>query len=368
MKISYVDEANRFFLETEAEMDPDAALFIKFFRDPTFWLWFGDELRSLASRSIMEDASARPELDRYLHGLICADKFSDGDGTVIRAMTEVLSHTPEVFSRCLCLPRMSMRGSLDDDRGPHSRFGSSRFMSYLWEALGSGADSVLSALTGPLEAGLTPLVISATLNLPTTTDAVLGASEDELRTGLAIRILTAVNELSLPGSEPRTVVDVLGGNIHENINREGYLSWPEWQLLPLLTGGIEYARTFDIDLIAVSRSEPIGGGENSIWSAAFLVGHAASSNELHEYFCETLLPTGDPAEVMKGIWSMGTAMGKWAPGYIEANREVFFATEPPSSHSLESLIRHGVEKRTVMSHPGFSREAKGRILSSDLGI
>lgn len=368
MQDSYLSEAKRFFRETDQEIDPDSAVFIKFFKDPSFWIWFGGEIRLLIHQCGDQDLTARPTLDRYLHGLICADRYLGGNGAVIQSMKEVLTHTPEILSGWVCLPELSLKKSLDEDIGPHSKFASSRLLTYLWATFGENAADMLEAFTGHLGDDLKPLVISAALGSPSCPKIITDSSEADLRKGLVVRLLTAVQSSSLPGGDSITAQQAFSGAVHANIGRDGYLAWPEWQLLPLLTGGIEYAREHCIDLVQVSKYEPVGGRDISIWTAAFMVGHAASSEALHRYFCDVLLPTGDPAEIMKNVWSMGTAMGKWAPRYIEKHREVFFATPSPSQSSLESLIGHGVPKRTVMSHPGFSRQAKGRILSDDLGM
>lgn len=368
MQGSYESEVIRFFRETEDEIDPDAAIFIRFFRDPAFWLWFGDEIKRLCSQAELQDSSARPKLDRYLHGLICADTHEGQNGSVIHAMTEVLHHSPEVFSGLLCLPALELEKSLEVDAGPHSRFASSRFINHLWAILGSGASSILESITGPIGDELRPMVVSASIGLPSFPEDAQKLSVIELRSGLLLKLLTNVQSTSLPGSQPITAYQVFDDAALNGLSREGYLDWPEWQLLPLIPGGIEFARDHGIDLIEVSRVHPIGGKEVSIWSAAFMVGHAASSDALHDFFCNELLPSGDPTEIMKNIWSMGTAMSKWAPGYIAKHREVFLATPAPSEAKLEQLIRYGVDKRTVLSHPDFSQQAKGRVLSDDLGM
>ena len=367
MQRSFLSEANQFFRDTDEEIDPDAALFIKFYSDPAFWLWFGEEIKSQTDL-IGHDLTARPLLDRYLHGIVCADKHLGANGSVIQAMGEVLSHTPEILSGWLNAPDLSLKKSLDEEAGPHSTYASARFITHAWSTLGDRAPGILNALTGHLRDDLQPLMISASLGQPASSEAIRGGSEGDLRAGLVLRLLTAVQSASLPGAGSASADVVFSSNVHENLRSEGYLSWPEWQLLPLLVGGIDHAERYGIDLIEVSKLDPISGKDSSIWTAAFMVSHAASSDTLHDYFCNVLLPTGDPAEIMKKIWSMGTAMGKWAPGYIEQHREVFLATPAPSASSLESLIRHGVPKQTVMSHPGFSRKAKGRILSDDLGM
>lgn len=368
MEGTYQAEANRFFRETDEEIDPDAAMFIKFFEDEAFWLCFGNELKNLQFRVGVEDHTARPLMDRYLHGLICADRHLGMDGKVIQAMVNVLSHTPEVGQELLCLPSQNLAKCLEGDAGPHSRFSSSRLVGHIWSVFGDDAPSVLEALCGRLSDDLTPLVISAALDLPSQREWLRSHSDEALRQGLSLKILMAVQIAAQPGMSPPTAHEVFSDIVNENLRRDAYLTWPEWQLLPLLSGGIEYAKMYGIDLTEVSKDDPVGGKDASIWSAAFLVNHAASSDELYRYYCDVLLPTGDPVEIMPKVWSMGSAMGKWAIDYIEQNREVFFATKPPSQWGLDALIRHGVSKRTVMSHPDFTNQAKGKILSDDLGL
>lgn len=367
MQESYLSLAKQFFCETDQDIDPDAAVFLRFFEDSAFWLWFGNELQFLDQRKSV-DPWAQPIINRYLHGLICADRHLGEGGVVIKAMTAVLSHTPELFACVISLPPHSLVKCLEEDAGPHSQFASARFLQHLWLTFGTDYCNVLETLCGPLSEEMTPLVISASLSGIGLQETLQVHADGVLRQALALRLLTAVQSAALPGAGAYPADEVFSETVHQNLARKGYLTWPEWQLLPLLKGGIEHAKAHGIDLVEVSKAYPVGGKDASIWSAAFLVGHAASADALHRYFCDVLLPSADPVEIMPKVWSMGSAMGKWAIGYIEQHRDVFLATPAPGQWALSSLINHGVSKQTVMSHPGFSNQAKGQILSDDLGI
>lgn len=368
MSNSYAMQAARFFRDSADEMDPDAAIFIKFHHDPAFWLWFGSEIQSLLERDRAEDLQARPTIDRYLHGLIRADQFGGSTGSIIKAMAGVLSHNPEIFASTLIPPPLELEKSLASGAGPHSRFASSRFLAYLWTVLGRSAKETLEALAGALEEKLTPMLISARICCESAFQVTQMASVSDLRQAVSIRLLTAVQSASLPGAKPSNATEVFNDIVISNIKKDGFERWPEWQLLPLLSGGIEHATALGIDLLDVSSRQPHGGAKAAIWSAAFMVSHSASSARLHQYFCDELIPSGDPAAIMKGIWSMGGAMGKWAPGFISLHPDVFHSTPAPSQYALESLIGFGVDKLTVMRHPDMSDKTKGQILSDDLGM
>lgn len=369
MNNRYISEANRFFIDSSEEMDPDAAIFIKFHQDPAFWLWFGAQLTELTVlRDEGEDLVALAIINRYLHGLICADLHL-GEGVVISAMANVLSHTPDILSAALTAPPLSLKKALEDDIGPHSGYASSRLLTYLWKALGDQAPSVLQSLVGIDVAHIQPMVLSAALGDPYGRSLARDSDDAQRRTALSIRMLTAIQTSSLPGGPRAFASEVLTEEVVSSLSCSEFVSWPEWQLLPLLEGGIERAVELGVDIFKASETIPVGGKEAAIWSVIFSTAHPASSDRLTRFICDELIPHGNPEEIMKGIWSLGTYMGEqWLPGYIEANREAFWAATPPSEHNLSGLLRWGISKKIVLSHPDFSAKEKGKILSDDLGM
>lgn len=349
-------------------MDPDAALFIKFFQDPPFWLWFGEHIQSLSHQS--GDLEARPKLDRFLHGLIRADQHQGATGEVLTAMHDVLMHTPEVFTSILRQPPLNIEQCFEEV-GPHSLLTSSRFLHYAFKALSEERLGSFQALLGacqPFNTDIGAMTLSAALCRPDERSVASGLGEQTKRRSIFISVVTALHTASLPGEPGITAGEIFTPSALSVLSETGFLTWPEWQLLPLLDGGVELAEALNIDLIEVSKGIPVDGVDCSITKVAFLTGHVASCKRLHDYCCNVLLPSCDPSEVIKNIWSLNTAMAAWAPGYIAKHRDVFFTAAPPSASALSALIRYGVDKRTVMSHPAFGMNEKGRIISDDLGI
>ncbi|MBI6882866.1 hypothetical protein [Pseudomonas putida] len=370
MSGNYIEEGTKFFSRSDEEMDPAAAIFIFHHADPAFWLWFGSEVRHLldidASQS--NTPEARPRVDRYLHGIIRADEFTGGKGAVIRSMLDVLSHQQGLLSGCLISPPLSLVEALDE-RGPHSTFASARLLQYVWRVLGKKGYEALSVVFGNPDSRDMGMHVSAAL---CSTEGVSWADSqhpDAIQDSVRITILTATQISSLPAEKVIEAEEAFSLPARKVIADLGMENLPEWQLVPLLKGGVAFANELGIDLGAASLSMPIAGEEASIREVIFEVGHPGYNLDLHRYFCDHLIPILDPANVFTSkVWSLGRSMEQWLPGYISEHVDEFHAAIPPGESALERLIRNGVDKKIVMSHPMFSAKQKGKMISDELGI
>lgn len=369
---SYLDQASEFFATTDLEIDPDAALFFCFHQDSTFWLWMGDHFQSLVRQAAMGDHScdARPRIDRFLHGIIACDQMLGRQGTVIKPMVEILSHSPSSADRVLRTPEFDLLKNLRDT-GPYSALTSTRFVHYA-QAVLSPADYTTFVRTFALGDEYDAMLLSASVANPRDLGSISGAALETRKAALYLTILNAVNQSSLV-TESSVIATLLfpPEAVKALCGQEG-LAWAEWQLLPLLSGGQDCAIALGIDLQQVALEAPLGRRENKVCHLMINTYHVAHSEALQHYLEHAVMPGLDVSEVIAGIVAKGPygiapAIEPWIKRYVGGHQEAFHhAAIPPKM--LEAFLRMGVDKVLVMKHPDFNKQMKGDFLSDQLGL
>lgn len=370
---SYLDEAAHFFADTDLEIDPDATLFYCFRQDPAFWLWMGNELQLLLAQShAARSFDDRPRIDRFLHGIIACDQLLGRQGTVITAMVQVLGHSTEQLEGLLKAPVLDLRKNLQDV-GPHSGFTSVRLVHYARDVL-QPADYGLFLRAFSLEgAEHAALRLTAELSANGADKNADGYTVEIKRQALYLTILNAVNQASQVGEAPVLAADLLSDPFIQALGGSEVLDWPEWQLLPLLTGGHERGVSLGIDFESVVLKSPLDQPESHISHLMLNGYHVARSDALQAFLEASVLPSEDPkglvADILKkGYYGLAPSTYDWARHYLEAHREEFLNTPVKDSKVLEGFLRLGIDKMLVLNHPQFDNKAKGNYLGDQLGL
>lgn len=369
---SYLDQASEFFATTDIEIDPDAALFYCFHQDSAFWLWMVDHLQSLVKQAAIGGVGndAGPRIDRFLHGIITCDQLLGRQGAVIRAMVEILSHSPSSGVNVLSTPEFDLLKNLRDT-GPYSGFTSTRFVHY--------AQSVLSPLdfAGFVRAFAmahehADIVLSASIANANDLAGISEASPETKSRAVYLAILNAVNQASLITETKVTAASVFSPEVFRALSAGDGLDGSEWQLLPLLSGGEGHAVSMGIDLQQAALGAPLGRQENKVWHLMLNTYHAAHSEALQSFLERTVLPHVDPAEVIgaiasKGPFGIAPAIEPWIKRYIEAHKVEFHAADVPTK-MLKAFLKLGIDKLLIIKHPQFDNQLKGELLGDQLGL
>lgn len=369
---SYLDQASEFFATTDLEIDPDAALFFCFHQDSAFWLWIGDHLQSLVRQAAMggDGNDSRPRIDRFLHGMIACDQILGRQGTVIKAMVGVLSHTESSAVGVLKAPELDLLKNLRDT-GPYSTFTSTRLVHYA-KAVLSPVDYAAFTRTFAQGEEYQPMLLSASLANHRDLDSLSGHSLELKNTALYLTILNAVNQASLVTEPQVLAASVFSTEAVKMLCENEGLAWAEWQLLPLLSGGQELAGSLGIDLQQVALEAPLGRLENKVSQLMIDTYHVAHSESLQSFLEHTVMPDLDPSEVIasilaKGPYGIAPAIEPWIRNYVGDHKDAFYDADIQPK-MLEAFLRMGVDKVLIMKHPQFNNQLKGDFLSDQLGL
>lgn len=372
----YKKQADQFFLSSEAEIDPDSAIFIVHQDDPAFWItWSSDiefysEIETDCSLDLDHREKSSAIINQYLHGLIEADIQSGSNGNIAKKLIAVLDGTGSPLVGIFSELHESIAFNMSN-LGPYSQLTKIRFVQYFRRVLDADTFDRMSEITGLYSEENSSLRLLSAINH-------MGISDSETNSlAIATKRLCVYFQI-LSTWNKNIIVSERGSNASDSFSPDwlkkhfdGYEKWPEWQLLCLLKDGLSHANEIGIDLDKACFDDELPF-DRVFWTVAF-DGSRTIGDFTRSYIFEKTIPSLDPKVILEAIlpripWRIAPAQKKWVLGYIDEHQNEFVDVSlNRTKEYFFSLMEYGVKKDLIIRHPD-SFVVRGHILEQDLGL